>query len=189
MSTYNIVLRPFEEDVTVAHSDEGCIHLLAKFDDYDEFPVSWNNGDAVSLIVGNEDGSDVVLRVEGLVSDNSIVLLYGSCGMEILCSSADFERFYNLHISESGSILEMVSDSARLTMRIFLSGNLHVDMSDHTHMTVAKNMRSNESILRIETHQITLTAVVLAVVSVWSDSLMSDLADVTMQDMIYTEVG
>lgn len=189
MSTYGIILRPFEEDISVSHTDDICVNLIAEFDSYPSFPVLWNDGETISLTVRNDNETDINLRVDGLISDNSIVLLSGYIGMEILCSSAELEQFYNLHIPEEGSIVDITSASASLTLRIFMNGHQVADVSDDAHMTVAKTIRSSGSSLSISTNPLTLTAVVLAVVSDWSDRLMSDMADMRMQDMIYTEVG
>lgn len=189
MSAYHIILRPFEQDVSVHHADSSCIDLITECDAPSSFPITWNTGETVSLTAWGCEGEDIRLHISGLVSDNSLVFISGDFGMEIMCSSAELEQFYNLHTPDSGSIVDISSASSTLTLRIFMNGYQMADICDDSHMTVTKNMRSNGSSLNISTNSITLTAVVLAMVSDWSDGLMGDLADIRMQDMIYTEVG
>lgn len=189
MSAYHIILRPFEQDVSVHHADSSCIDLITEFDAPSSFPITWNTGETVSLTARGCEGEDIRLHISGLVSDNSLVFISGDFGMEILCSSAELERFYNLRIPDCGSIIDVTSASSTLTLRIFMNGHQMADICDDSHMIVAKTMRSGGSSLRIATNPLTLTAVILSLVSDWSDSLMSDLADISMQDMIYTEVG
>ena len=189
MSAYHIILRPLEQDVSVHHADSSCIDLIAEVDASSAFPIVWSDGEAVSLTVRCGGGPDIDLHISGLVSDNSLVLISGDLGMEILCPSASLERFYNLRFPKSGSIVEVSSESARLTLTVSLSGDQCADVDDYTHMVIAKNMRGDGSSINALTHPLTLTAVVLAFVSDWSDSCIDDLSEMMMQDMIYTEVG
>ena len=189
MSAYHIILRPFEQDVSVHHADSSCIDLIAEVDVSSAFPIVWSDGEVVSLTVRCGGGSDIDLHISGLVSDNSLVLLSGDLGMEIMCSSAELEQFYNLHTPDNGSIVDISSASSTLTLRIFMNGYQMVDICDDSHMTVAKTMRSDGSSINALTHPLILTAVVLAFVSDWSDSCIDDLSEMMMQNMIYTEVG
>lgn len=166
MAKYQMILRPVESHATIT----------AKLDE------------TVSVILRDAE-RHILMTVEGLVSDGSLRFLDSQEIMEIYCQASKLERCKNLIWDAEAATIEIFSDRSGIFVTIGLSGDFWGDVRFESNMDVAKSLfHSGEQIL-ISTGSATLTAVILAVMTEWSDFLMSDLSDMLMKDMIYTEVG
>ena len=130
----------------------------------------------------------VVLTVDGLVSDNAIIDLAGHTLFAITSSPALLESFRNIHPTADGTMLEIETRNASISLRVHLKAiwELGIDVSGR--LTAMRNLYLREQSMDMQSFPAAMTLVVLAMMSDWSDAFMSDLVDMPLQDMIYTEV-
>lgn len=154
------------------------------------FPIFWGDDRHVRLTLRDDNDLWTPLTLEGLISDGALLFLDApSLELSLQTSPAQLDRLRNLHPDPDGITVDLVTSAASLTLRAELSVEFPVGVSFAGNMQVAKDVAGNGDTVVFETAPATITAVILALVSTWTEYQMTDLTDMLLQDMIYTEVG
>lgn len=146
-----------------------------------------NTGDRFQLVAKDPKDDSFTLCIAGLVSDKQIVDLHGDFALEVLTDTARLNSPVNLK-TNSNPVLEAKSAVINLTLVRNLSGNEIFDVSFCGSVSVRKVMNGGEATVSAGTEAAKISAEVFTVLSDWIDKPFSEIADLTLDKLIYKEV-
>lgn len=148
-----------------------------------------NDGDTVLLHLRDADSLGTqTIYVEGLVSDGKRLELNGELSLLVGSNTAALDFPTNLKPSGTETVLIDVSQ-IKLDIVRNLSGEISNTVSFSGSIAVSRVFGGSREQMVIADAPSTLSASVFTMVSDWSEELISDLSEKTIDEMVYKEVG
>lgn len=144
-------------------------------------------GDRIDLVARDTNSGAYEIRLSGLVSDRQVVDLYGAFELEVATESAELNFPVNLK-TNSDPVLELESAAISLVLIRNLYGHDRIDMSFTGSATVRKALSGGEAAVSADTSTAKISAEVFTVLTDWINEPFSEIADLTLDKLIYKEV-
>lgn len=145
-------------------------------------------GDYVRLAAQDPAGSDMyAVRLAGLVSDGQIIDLSGDFAFEVQTNVSQMDVFSNLEVTH-GQALELSTANIVMYVMRYLGGNEILEVSATGSLSVSKALDGGDASIAIGTNSAKISAEVFTVLSDWIDRPTAEIADLTLDKLIYKEV-
>ena len=142
----------------------------------------------VSTIYNTAHDGPYLLQISGLVSDGQMVDIAGGLALKVTTDKAELNYPVNLKPA-AGDTISIAQAQVNLDVVRNLSGTIPIHVGFNAAVTVSRVFAGSYNQINVSTDSADLSASVLALISDWSEFKLSDIADMTLDQLVYKEVG
>lgn len=126
--------------------------------------------------------------VDGLVSDGRILNIDGELMLLVSISDAALDVCLNLNPS-SDEVISAANAPVSIEVSRSLTGEITQQVAFHGDVAVTRILDGAEETITMQVSSSVLSASEYAVVGDWTETILSDMEDMTIDALVYKEVG
>ena len=144
--------------------------------------------DTVSTIYDTAHDGPYLMQISGLVSDGQMVDVSG--GFSLLVKTDRAELNYPVNLKPvAGDTISIAQVQVDMDVVRNLSGAIPIHVGFSAAITVSRVFAGSDNQINVLTDSADLSASVLALLSDWTEFKLSEISDMTLDQLVYKEVG
>lgn len=182
----NITVRDADSGANAVQSPDGG-HSTVVLPQGGTYGVQAEN-DTVSTIYDTAHDGPYLMQISGLVSDGQMVDIAGGFSLLVKTDRAELNYPVNLKPA-SGDTINITQAQVDMDVVRNLSGTIPIHVGFSAAVTVSRVFAGSDNQVNVSTDSADLSASVLALISDWTEFKLSEIADMTLDQLVYKEVG
>lgn len=182
----NITVHDADSGANVVKSPDGG-HSTVILPQDGTYGVQAGN-DTVSTIYDTAHDGPYLMQISGLVSDGQMVDIAGGFALKVTTDKAELNYPVNLK-PVAGDTISISQAQVDMDVVRNLSGAIPIHVGFSAAITVSRMFAGSDNQINVLTDSADLSASVLALISDWTEFKLSEISDMTLDQLAYKEVG